>query len=104
MVVVIFAGEGSSDVGILIESVSEEKDCLRLRYRPFTYQTASSNFGPDRNTDVTKTETPLKKMETYSYTFVLLPKSSKPVVIELGVFPNGRLDEPLVWKARARLP
>ncbi len=102
MVIAIFAGEVSSDVGLDLEGITDEKDFLRLRYREFTYQTASGNFSPNTKASDLKPEI-RKKREYRCYAFVILPRSTKVVLLEEGTFPNGRLDEPMAWKERAKL-
>ena len=101
MLIAIFYGQGRSDVGLYLEGIIEEKDCIRLRYREFTYQVASGSF-VDTKADNSKPVAP-KKYEFRSYASVILPRSKKAVMLEEGTFQDGRIDRPMIWKERAKL-
>ncbi len=102
MVVVIFLNKGESDVGIVIHAVEESKDIVRLRYKPFTYQIASANFAPNGFVNTSNTENTAKKKDNQCFAFVILHKTSKPIVIEEDV--QSLLTSPPSYKERVRLP
>ncbi len=87
IVVAIFHGKSSVNEGITVMAVTDETDCVRVRYRPSWFQTAFSSKP--------------KSYDTQSYAFVVLPKSPKVLVLEEDVRDNLR--EPPIWKERARL-
>jgi hypothetical protein len=91
MVIVIFHGESYQNHGIDIKSVTEEKGCVRVRYRPSWYQVASV---PGQAED-------FKALETQTYAFVVLPRSEKAIVMEEDV--RNLIPDPPVWKERAKL-
>ena len=91
MIIGIFAGKGAP-LGISVESASEEKSYLRLRYRINTAQSAGvaanrrNGAGPK---------------EPRGYVLAVLPRSGKTIVVEQDA--ERGLNEPPVWKERARL-
>jgi hypothetical protein len=92
MVVAIFHGKSYQNNGIKITAVSEEKDLVRVRYKPTWYQVAivRGREGDDAHS-----------YDTQSYAFIVLPKSSKAILLEEDV--HGINGEPPVWKERAKL-
>jgi hypothetical protein len=89
MVIVLFHGESSQNHGIDIASVSEERGCVRLHYKPSWFQVVFREGEARRS------------YATQSYAFVVLPQSRKAVVLEedaqtlIGVPPD--------WQERAKL-
>jgi hypothetical protein len=94
MIVAIFVGKGR-DMGVRFYEVVEEKDCLRVRYKPIEYQTG---FNPNE-TDAER-EKRERESETQSYAFVVLPRSTKCVVLEENA--QTTIDAPPVWRERTR--
>jgi hypothetical protein len=97
MVVAIFQGKSCQDTGIEIVSVTEEKKCLRIRYKPLWFQVGFVR--PERGSRPAKCE--VETYETQSYAFVVLPKSQKAIVLEEDV--RTLIPDPPVWKKRATL-
>ena len=87
MTIVFFKGQ--SDHGLTINSILEEKDCIRVRYRPNSYQTGELRPGE-----------PVGRAQNYS--FIVFAKSKKPVVLEEDV--HFLIGDPPVWKQQAKLP
>jgi len=85
-VLAIYKGECWNCTAIDVKSVDETKDRLRVRFRGRYYQT----MGPDGGGE-----------EVAPYGFFILPKTTKPIVIEEDV--HGTIGGDPVWKERARL-
>jgi len=81
--IAIFQGVEINSRGLTIDSIIEDDDVITVRFDDWQYQ---SSGGADRCS---------------TYGFVLLPKSTKPIVLEENV--QGLKDEPPKWKQRARL-
>jgi hypothetical protein len=92
MMVIFFEGESAMNYGIRIAEVVEERNCLRLRYQPISFQTI---FPAGTKVD-------WKKLETKSYAFVVLPKSAKSIILEKDLQPL--LGKPPVWKEHRKIP
>jgi hypothetical protein len=92
MVIVLFHGESSQNHGIDVVSVSEERECVRLRYRPSWYQVGVSREGAAG---------PPRSHATQSYAFVVLPRSRKAVVLEEDI--QHYIGKPPEWEERAKL-
>jgi hypothetical protein len=92
IVIAIFHGKWDSNSGISIICVSEDKEFVRVRYRPSWYQLA---YRPGR------AERDAKSLGTQSYAYVVLPRSPKAVVLEEDVC--NLIASPPVWKQRAKL-
>jgi hypothetical protein len=87
LIVVIFQGEAINVRGIQIVSFSETLNSITIRFDELTYQTAGdSNNDPPRR----------------PYAFVIIPTTSKTIVVEENV--QNYKDAPLEWKQIARLP
>jgi hypothetical protein len=97
MVVAIFHGKSFQNTGIEIVAVTEEKNCVRVRYRPLWYQVAFVR--PATKGEVKSDE--WLRSETQSYAFVVLPRSEKAIVLEEDV--RNLIADPPVWKKRATL-
>ncbi len=90
MVVVVFYGKSDSNTGISVKEVGEEKECIRLRYKPRWYQTAFL-------ADATGSEEGWRK----TFAFVVLPRSAKTIILEEDV--QNIINAPAVWKEQAKL-
>jgi hypothetical protein len=101
-VLAVFTGEGSSPLGVMLREVIEEKELVRVRYWPLTQQRAGGSFAPS-NDETKKSVTYSRKLEANPYLFVLIPRTTKPFVLEEGYFSNGLLTEPMAWKEKTRL-
>jgi hypothetical protein len=99
MIVAIFNGKSFQKTGIEIVTVTEEKNCLRVRYKPLWFQVGF--IRPERGSGPAKGETKTDAYETQSYAFVVLPKSQKAIVLEEDV--RNLIPDPPVWKKRATL-
>lgn len=88
MVIGIFQGEGKNCTGLTAFSISEEDTRIVFRYDENSYQT----IGPVGEEGDTVT----------AYGFFVLPRSSKPVVIEENV--QRYLGKPPIWKERITFP
>lgn len=84
MVVAIFLGDSFNCRGLGVESVVEGKDEVRLRFDGLTYQTGSEGVA------------------VRPYAIVVLPRSSKALVIEENV--QDLIGKPPVWKEQVRFP
>jgi hypothetical protein len=89
MVVAIFYGKRRQDHGIWVREIVEEKECIRFRFQPNSYQ--CSNVPGS-----------FKVCDTMSYAFVVLPKSTKELVLEEQT--SGSLISPPVWTQQAMFP
>jgi hypothetical protein len=89
MVIVIFHGESGQNHGIDILSISEERECVRLRYKPSWFQVAFREGEARRG------------YATQSYAFAVLPRSRKAVVLEEDV--QHYIGKPPEWEERAKL-
>jgi hypothetical protein len=85
MVVVIFHGKSDCNDGLEIVSTVEEKDCVRVRFKPMWYQIAGRG-----------------DYDTQSYVFCVLPRSQKAIVFEEDV--KSIIADPPKWKEQAKLP
>ena len=87
MVVAIFRGEQGNVRGIELEPVIEGNTALTIRFSDLGYQTGGkSNFKPpDR-----------------PYAFIVVPKSSKSIVLEENV--QQYKGQPPIWNPLAKLP
>jgi hypothetical protein len=86
MVVALFNGSYSQDLGLTIDRVDDQKDVIRLRYERNVYSVAGRPI----------------RTKTYDYAFVVLPKSKKPVLIEEKVLGETR-ESAVSWRERAHL-
>jgi hypothetical protein len=91
MVIAIFQGNGSNNAGLRAISISEENDRLIFRFENKGYQTGGSGPGGDGN-------------KTAAYGFFVVPRSTKPVVLEERLHLMNRKDKPSVWKERITFP
>jgi len=87
MVIAIFQGSGWNSAGLTAVSISEEDNRIIFRFDDKSYQTG----GPDGGG---------KKVAVYG--FFVVPRSSKPVVLEENV--QGILGKPPVWEKRITFP
>jgi hypothetical protein len=72
MVLAVFQGENVQNHGLFHFEVMDETDCLRVRYVTGYFQTAGHS----------DSEADKRRLETQSYAFLVLPKSSKAIVFE----------------------
>jgi hypothetical protein len=86
MVIAVFGGKYVNSCGYRIESVTEDKNSIVIRFDDVSYQTAGADGSADRVTP---------------YAFVVLPKSEKPVVLEKDE--QSYKGHPPEWKEVARL-
>jgi hypothetical protein len=98
MVVAIFHGNSSLNNGIEIRAVLEEKDCIRLRYRPLWYQYSCISLILRMEDGTTSEIEP--KIATRSFAFVVLPCSRKSVVLEED--DHHIIGDAPAWKERAK--
>jgi hypothetical protein len=90
---------------IRVSEVVEEEDCVRVRYQPWGNQII---FVPDSAKGTVKTmelgrgELDPGKPYLLSFAFVVLPKTSKVVVLEEDV--QDWIGKPPVWKEQAKFP
>jgi hypothetical protein len=86
--------------------IVEETECVRVRYQPWGNQIAfipTNLNGFEVNVfDVGRGKIDLEKPYPLSFAFVVLPKGNKAVILEEDV--KHLIDEPPVWKERARFP
>lgn len=85
-VVAIFGGTTVNSAGFAVESIADEPGRRLVRFDHRHYQTA----GPDGGA---KSATP--------FAFFVLPRTSSPIVLEENV--QGMINQPPIWKERARL-
>ena len=76
--------------------VAEEKDRVRLRYRPTWYQTGIGQPPPE------EFQIDWKDWDTQSYAFIVLPRSNKVLILEEDV--HDIIGDPPEWKERVRFP
>ncbi len=101
MVIAIFSSRSRLRPG----DISEFGSFIRLRYHPWGDQII---FAPDpdgkkvRVIDSGRGEIDLDKPRMLSFAFVVLPKRTKPVIVEENV--QHVIGDPAVWKERAKLP
>jgi hypothetical protein len=98
MVIAVFQGKSLKNFGVQVFSVLEEKDCIRVQFRPPTWQTGFSlqEDGPDK-----KKESDEMKYDAQSFAIIVLPKSRKAIVFDEDV--RSLIDAPPIWKERAKL-
>ncbi len=87
MVIVIFEGGSWQSAGVRVDSISEENERIVFRFSYKVYQ-----VGPG---DVEKKAT--------AYGFFVVPRSTKPVVLEEGFHSMNREVKP-VWEERITFP
>jgi hypothetical protein len=92
MVIVIFHGKSSQNIGINIVDVFEDKESFHVRYKPLWYQ-----IGILLGANLDQ-----KQLDTQSYVFIVLPKSQKAIVLEENV--SGVIVGPPIWKERTKMP
>ncbi len=92
MVVAIFQGKSFQDTGIEVITVTDEKNCIRIRYKPMSFQVAYIEPPAKGETD---------SYETQSYAFLVLPKSQKAIVLEEDV--RSLIHDPPLWKKRSTI-
>lgn len=85
MVIGIFQGSGMNSAGLKAVSVSEQDDCVVLRFDDKSYQTEGPKGGG-------------KKVSAYG--FFVIPRSPKTVVLEEDA--QRLLGEPPLWKVRIK--
>jgi hypothetical protein len=98
MVIAIFQHKSLKNLGVQVFSILEEKDCLRVQYRPPTWQTGFNLEEATKN----KKESDEMKYDAQSFAFIVLPKSRKAIVFDENV--QGLIGEPPIWKERVKLP
>jgi hypothetical protein len=89
IVIAIFQGTSTNSRGLQITSVDEAKDFITLCFQGMSYQTAGGLGGGGGSVQVTP------------YAFVVVPKSSKVIVVKEDI--QVPKDKPPEWKERARL-
>lgn len=87
MVIGIFQGNGWNSAGLRAVSISEENNRIIFRFDEKSYQTSGLNGGGQK---------------VAAYGFFVLPRSTKPVVLEENV--QGLIGKPPVWKERITFP
>ena len=85
MVLAIFQGEGINSRGLTLDSIQEESERIRVRFDEWHYQT-DANGGADR---------------CQSFAFVVIPRSTKPVIVEENI--QGLKGQPPKYRVRAIL-
>jgi hypothetical protein len=98
MVIAIFQGESLKNLGVQVFSVLEEKDCLRVQFRPPTWQTG---FSLEEDGSDKKKGSDEMKYDAQSFAFTVLPKSRKAIVFDEDV--QDLIGEPPIWKERVKL-
>ncbi|MFL5330171.1 MAG: hypothetical protein ACJ8C4_14815 [Gemmataceae bacterium] len=94
MVVGMFNGKQRSGYGVKVVSVTDEMDCVRIRFRPMTFQPAAvSPFTTTR----AERHSPM-----LSYAFVVIPKADKILVLEENT--QSMLGTPPNWTEQSRIP
>jgi hypothetical protein len=88
LVIAIFRGNKVNVRGIQIDSLSETRDSIAIRFNEITYQTE----GPVDE----------YKVPDRPYTFIIVPKTDKTIIVEEHINRSLRGGPP-VWKVRARL-
>lgn len=102
MVIVVFDGTWEIGSRIGLFEVIEDKDCVRLRFLSRQRQTGVSNEvidEADRPSEEEREADRLKRI-TRTYAFIVLPNTSKVVVIEEDHRVN--IDQPYLWKEEKR--
>jgi hypothetical protein len=89
MVLAVFQGQGSQNYGLFDFEITDESDCLRVRYVTGYYQIGGI---PESNADE-------RRLDTQSYAFLVLPKSNKAIVFEEAKDVRTRTG----WKERGRI-
>jgi hypothetical protein len=89
IVIAIFQGNGWNSAGLRAISISEENDCVIFRFDNKGYQTGGTS--PDGG---------VKKATAYG--FFVVPRSTKPVVLEENV--QQYIGQPPEWKERMTFP
>ncbi|PCJ54367.1 MAG: hypothetical protein COA79_21865 [Planctomycetota bacterium] len=84
MVIAIFQGSGRNSRGLKAISVSEEQYRIAFRFDDESYQTIGGHI------------------EVAVYGFFIIPRSSKPLILEENV--QGLNGKPPVWKKRITFP
>ena len=100
MVVAVFLGGSKNSAGVKTASVTEDRECLRLRFRDLAYQTS---ILPGPVPIDPRWAARIKEIQDGAvtpYGMFVLPRSSKPLVLEEGVPVNK--GGPPVWKERHR--
>lgn len=87
MVVAILQGERVNSAGVRIESIEEDDERVLVRFDDRSYQTAGPDGGAQRCT---------------AYGFFVVPRSTKPLVVEEDV--QSMIGKAPSWKERARFP
>jgi hypothetical protein len=87
MVIAIFQGAGWNNAGLKLVSISDEDNRIAVRFSNKGYQTGGPDGGGRKVT---------------AYGFFVVPRSTKPVVIEEDV--HEYIGKPPVWKERITFP
>jgi hypothetical protein len=90
MLIAVFRGVATNSRGVNVISVEEQEASVCVRFDDMSYQTAGG-FGDDAGGSVKVTP----------YAMIVIPKSTKLVVLEENV--QGLKNQPPTWKERARL-
>jgi hypothetical protein len=91
LVVVIFRGERQNVRGIQVGSLRESTDSIILRFEELTYQTEQTAQASNQKA----------RPPALPYAFVILSKTSKPIILEEGT--RQYINEPPTWRVCARL-
>ena len=88
MVIAIFQGESLTNLGVQVFAVLEDDHCIRVQYRPPTWQTGfsiddASNGGADRREK--RKANNEHKYDPQSYAFIIVPKSRKAIAFDEDV-------------------
>jgi hypothetical protein len=91
MVIVIFLGKSTNCVGLRVVSIAEDNTAIVLRFERDGYQTLGPKGSGAEEGD-----------RTTPYGFYVLPRSSKPVIVE----ENSQIykGNPPAWEQRIRFP
>lgn len=88
--IAIFQGAGVNSNGVVVSEIIDEPDRIVLRYEESSYQVA---FGFN--------EQPKELPQVYPYGLFVVPKTTKPIVLEENT--QGLKDQPNKWTQRAKL-
>jgi hypothetical protein len=75
-----------------IETVRRGEACV-VRFHPTSWQIIGS-FGRDKTSEELRYDA--MKRESAPYAFVVLPKGTRPIIVEIGS--RREIDNPIVWK------
>jgi hypothetical protein len=113
MVIAIFPGDDDWGYGIVVASATDEKDCVRVRYRhiikqigivsnpPMNEASLSRPFRGEPGSRKGAKKPPPAPPDPTTYAIMVVPASAKPIVFEVDV--SQVIDGRAEWKQRFTL-